>query len=78
MLQEASTVPPSLLVALSDVIAEGKYTENEGREGRVSFLPFHVPSFLSPPSLPVHLLELNSLAGRGHVRTNSEGGCRWQ
>ena len=33
----------------------------------------------SSPSVPtVHLLELNSLAGRGRGRTNSEGACRWQ
>ena len=50
---------PSLLVALSDVIAEGKYTENEGREGRVSFLPFpsifHHSSSLPPSVRPSDL-----------------------
>ena len=51
MLQEASSVRPSLLVALSDVIAEGKYTENEGREAES-------PSF---PSLPCSIIPLPSV-----------------
>ena len=60
-----------LLVALSDVIAEGKYTENEGREGGQSLLPslpfpsmFHHSSPLRPSLRPSLCTFWSSTASR--------------